>query len=146
MESGLDWTILQLTHFLDKGRLGAVLKQGPPVFFAAWDTQVRFSFIDHQDYAEASAKVLLEGEKHYFAQYPLVSTMPMPYARVIEILGQELGKDVAIGRPPFDKAVDGLVQSVFGTLEIPLARRDEADRLILYYNWRGLAGNPQFLE
>ncbi|RWQ99884.1 hypothetical protein C8Q69DRAFT_489862 [Paecilomyces variotii] len=102
MEPGLNFTILQPSHFVDG-------------FFS----------IIYEDHGEAAAKVFEEREKHYFAQYPLVSTYPTNYKSVVEAASRALGKEIRIERISFEHALE---------------------RLLLYYNRRGLLGNPNVTE
>ena len=45
-----------------------------PVFHTMWSTDVPFPFVTLHDVVEAMRTVLEEREKHFYAQYPLVST------------------------------------------------------------------------
>lgn len=134
------------THFLDEARFLPLMHQDKPTYFAGFDSEVCFSFITHKDYGEASAKILVEREEHYFAQYPLVSTLPLPYSKVLGEWSRILGKEIAIVTPPLEKAVVGLLRAVFGMEDVPMATREAAERMLLYYNRRGPAGNPRILE
>lgn len=149
MESGLSWTILQPTHFLDMARFAPLLRQEKPILYAGFDPNVPFSFLSLEDYGEASAKVIVEGEKHAYAQYPLVSTFPMTYVELIGAFGKEIGKIIDIERRTLEDAVKGLMKALYGSSRAGPANenaRDALERMLLYYNRRGLAGNPQMLE
>lgn len=147
MESDLDYTILQPTHFMDMFPAGLLLSQSEPVYRANWNTSIRFSFIALQDLAEAAAKVVGEREKHYMAQYPLCSTHALSYDEVINIVGQEMGKNITVETRTVVEAADALLTLLFGSAEKAHPRaRDAAHRMILFYNYHGLKGNPNVLE
>ncbi|GME38566.1 Nucleoside-diphosphate-sugar epimerase [Neofusicoccum parvum] len=147
MESGLNFSILQPSHFMDMFPLALLLSQSEPVYQANWKTTVPFSFVALQDLAEAAAKVIEEREKHFMAQYPLCSTLPMPYAEVVRVVGQEIGKDIRIETRPVVEAADALLKMLFGSADKAHPRtRDAAHRMVLFYNYHGLQGNPNILE
>ena len=142
MESGLNFTILQPSSFVNG--FFATLKLGDqPTFIAPFGLRP-FAFSIYEDYGEAAARVFEEREKHYFAQYPLVSTSLTNYKAVVEAASRALGKEVRIERIPFELAVDMMAQSFGGSLN-PMVQ-DALERLILYYNRRGLVGNPNVTE
>ncbi|KAI9657222.1 MAG: hypothetical protein M1831_004411 [Alyxoria varia] len=146
MESGLNWTILQPTHFMENFPIGQLVQQEQPVHYAGWDPKVRFSFVALQDYGEVCAKVLMNGEPHYFAQYPLTSTMPESYEDVVHMVGKEIGKDITIEQRPIFEAVNLFLKFIAGTEDAPSRTRDACERLLLYYNRHGIIGNPSVLE
>lgn len=142
MESGLNFTILQPSSFVDG--FFSMLKPGDqPTFMAPFDLQA-FSFSIYEDYGEAAAKVFEEREKHYFAQYPLVSTYPTNYKTVMEAASRALGNEIRVERVPFERAVGMMAQIRGGPLNAGV--QDALERLLLYYNRRGLIGNPNVTE
>lgn len=149
MESGLNYTILQPTHFMDMFRI-AVLSQniGDEMKYPAlWNPSVEFSFIALQDFAAAGATVLGEREKHYFAVYPLCSTMPMSYHAACEVASAVIGKKIVATQVPFEDAIERLLKNLFGNpQEVDSRTRDAAERMLVYYNRHGLSGNPNVLE
>lgn len=148
-ESSLKYTILQPSHFADNAlpRMVAQKDSDNPTFIAAHDPEVAFSFSSLHDYAEASVKVILERSKHFFATYQLVSTWPLKYSDYIRSVGQVLGKEFEIKQMPYEESVKTFCKVVFGSEEIKdQSFRDGPERMLLYYNSRGLAGNPGVLE
>ncbi len=152
IECGLPYTILQPTHFMDVFPIPALVQQakskGPDdvlEFAANWDPSVEFSFLALDDLARVGEIVLAERERHFYAKYELCSTMPMSYARGCEIVGTVLGRTVVPRQKPFEEAVKGFMavalKDDFGAYE-----RDAVERMLLYYNRRGLSGNPNVLE
>jgi uncharacterized protein YbjT (DUF2867 family) len=148
MESGLPYTILQPTTFMDNIPVALMAKQDQPVFRAAWDPNVKFSMIALSDLADVFKTVLEERERHFYAQYPLVSTRSLwTFADAIGVIGEKLGKEVKIERLEYKQAVDGLLVRLFGTSEgVDQRKRDVAQRMILFYDNRGLVGNSNVLE
>ena len=147
MESNLNWTILQPCHFADQGldMLVNQLEQERPVYHALYDPAVPFSFLALRDFGEASAKVILERERHYFAMYPLTSTGPISYTDYVTTVGSEMGKDISIERVPFEKAVDSMCEVALTSHATDQRFRDGPERMLLFYNKRGLIGSPNVL-
>ncbi|KAF2472974.1 NAD(P)-binding protein [Lindgomyces ingoldianus] len=148
IESGLPYTILQPTTFMDNLPIPVFMKEERPVFRCGWDTDIQFSWIALKDLAEGMNKVLEEREKHFSAQYPLVSTHDtVSFAQAISIIGDKLGKKIEVETALFKEAVDNLCLRVYGTTEgVDQRSRDAAQRMILFYDNRGLVGNPNVLE
>lgn len=147
-ESPLSWTVLQPSHFMDNtiGRI-LKLKDSPnPVYLAAHDPDISFSFSCVYDFAEASVKVIQERSKHFFATYQLVSTWPMKYADYIQAIGSAIGKTISIKRGPYEEIVDMYTQVVFGGVNVDVRMKEGPARMLLYYNGRGLLGNPRVTE
>lgn len=171
--SNLNWTILKPTNFMDSFPVEFLAAQDNPVFEKLWSPHVPNSLIALQDLGEAAAKVLNERETHYLAEYPVCSTMPLSDADVVEVISKKIGKDIEIKTPSFERGVEKVLWYLFGTKtattsamsrlyasngdnhatdvlategdlrsDIP---RDEAERLVLYYNRRGLVGSPNVL-
>lgn len=68
MESGLPYTILQPTTFMDNIPVGMLAQQKEPVFKAAWNTHIPCSMIALSDLAAVYKTVLYEREKHIYEQ------------------------------------------------------------------------------
>ena len=149
MESGLPYTILQPTHFMEMIPAAKFAQEhGDRVVFPAkWDPSVGFSFVALKDFGEAGAKVLREGEKHYSASYEICGTGRVTYNEIMGIVGQKIGKEVVVEQVGLQEAVDGFMEMMFqGSDEVDPYTRDGAERMLLYYNRRGLIGNPNVLE
>ncbi|KIW90510.1 uncharacterized protein Z519_09157 [Cladophialophora bantiana CBS 173.52] len=148
-ESSLCYTILQPSHFADNAisRLMAEKDCQAPVFMAAHDPEVAFSFSCVRDHAEASVKIIQERSRHFFATYQLVSTWPMKYTQYVQSIGDVLGKTFEIKRVPYEQAVQKYCELLFGPDQVlDQSQRDAPERLLLYYNSRGIVGNPGVLE
>ncbi|KAK4941296.1 hypothetical protein LTR10_018706 [Elasticomyces elasticus] len=147
-ESTLKYTILQPSHFADNaiGRLLALRDSTDPVFIAAHDPEVAFSFSCIQDHAEISAKVIRERRNHFYATYQLVSTWPMKYSEYVQSVGAVIGKTIEIKQLQYEETVAMYCKLVFGAQEVDQTLRDGPERLLLYYSKRGIIGNPGVLE
>ncbi|KAJ5508621.1 hypothetical protein N7527_010764 [Penicillium freii] len=168
--SPLNFTILQPTNFMDVYPAGALAKIESPSIEYVWNMynpNVANSLIALRDLAEAGARVLDEREAHYFAQYPLCSTSPVSDAEFIKINGNHMGKKIQVTTPTFEEGVSKLLKLLYdgesgvyspdhvdSDLRWPASKgdlrpditRDEAERLVLFYNRRGLKGNPSVLR
>ncbi|KAM0704724.1 hypothetical protein Q7P35_007510 [Cladosporium inversicolor] len=170
MLSPINWTILQPTNFMDAYPVALFAKQESPVMERLWDPKTANSLIALRDLAEAAEKVLREGSAHYFAQYPLCSTMPVSDQSVADEIAKKLGKTIEVRTPSFENGLAHTLAYLFGgedrvrASELYAGRdqktgitasggemrrditRDEAARLCLFYNHRGLVGNPSVLR
>ncbi|KAJ9653616.1 hypothetical protein H2198_007207 [Neophaeococcomyces mojaviensis] len=156
MESGLNYTILKPTTFLDnfrpalKGLVKQVTEDGKKEleFNAPWDANVLFSEIALRDMGDVSFKVITEREKHFFASYDLVSTMPQPWSRKVYILAEKLGCKITVGALPVQQVTPVFMKNAVGSRADDAHRVtfDTAERMILYYNRHGIIGNPSVLE
>lgn len=166
--SPLNFTILQPTNFMDAFPVAWLAEQSNPTLERLWTPDIPNSVVALQDLAAAGVRVLKEREMHYFAQYPLCSTLPISDAEIIRIIEKRIGKDVILKSPSFETGVDHLAAVLFGdkssgiyagdqvdaNMKYPAAdddirpdiSRDEAERLVLFYNRRGLRGNPSVLR
>jgi uncharacterized protein YbjT (DUF2867 family) len=125
--------------------------QEKPVLDTRWKPEHENSVIALRDLAEASAKVLRERSLHYLAEYPLCSTMPISEAGIISVIEKRIGRSIEIRTPSLEVAVSSLMHSLFGgeTSEGDLRGdlvHDTVERLILFYNRRGLKGSPNTLR
>jgi uncharacterized protein YbjT (DUF2867 family) len=141
MESGLNYTILQPSHFFENTPVGLFMQQDQPVYPTAYGPNIQMSFTAIRDIGEVAANVLEQRGKHYFAEYPIISTMPMKYSDFLDILGKEIGKQIRIEQKPFEEAVDGLIKRFFQGKEVVPQTVDIVERLLLYYTRRGILGN-----
>ncbi|KAL6708062.1 hypothetical protein ACN47E_003496 [Coniothyrium glycines] len=148
MESGLPYTILQPTTFMDNIHISMLAKQNKPEFKAAWDADTKFSMIALSDLAAAMKLVLYQRQRHIHAQYPLVGTQKtISFAEAMDVISRKIGKEVKIEKLEYKEAVEGLLVRLFGTSEgINTRNRDVAQRMVLFYDNRGLVGNSNVLE
>ncbi|KAJ6112000.1 hypothetical protein N7523_008061 [Penicillium sp. IBT 18751x] len=146
IESGLNYTIIQPSHILDQFPVEHLLQSEDPVFPASFDPQVTFSFTVLQDLAEAFARIINEREKHYLAEYTACSSGPTSYADLIAMLSEEIDKPIRILRKDFFESSDQFQNTLAGKHgDVPPGTRDTIQRLLLYYNFYGIKGNPNVL-
>ena len=143
IESGLNYTILQPSHFIEMFPIKKLLAEDSPTFPARWNPDTPFSYLAAYDLGEATAIIMTEREKHYLAQYPLVSMhLPGGYRQLCANTSKMIGKEIKIEQISFEEIVNGSVAQKF---KHPTTR-DTAQRMMLYYNFHGLVGNPNILE
>ncbi|GLA25608.1 NAD(P)-binding protein [Aspergillus phoenicis ATCC 13157] len=147
IESGLNYTILQPSHFLDMFPVETLLHQAEPVFRADFNPDTAFSFTILQDLAEAFAKVIEERDRHYLAEYMICSTRPTSYRDIVATLGHVTGTHIGIVTQEFYETAErlqSLVSKDAGSCHH--TTRDGIHRLQLYYDIYGIKGNPNVLE
>lgn len=143
MESSLNYTILQPTTFLDNVPVAMLAKQPPSINFPATSgPDVPFSMLALQDLGEIATKCIFEGEKHYFAEYPLTSTQPITLRQIADEIGRVTGKKVEIDDKNALDASAMLCNRLFKGQQPSMETKEIADRMLLYYQQRGLKGNP----
>ena len=130
---------------MDNFPIATLAQQESPIHRAISNSQVKFSFIALKDLAAASATVLEEREKHFYAQYPLVSAGPHSYEEVVAIVEKEMGKQIRIQQIPYAEAVEGGMKRIAGTADPDPRTRNGLERLVLFYERRGLLGNSNQL-
>jgi uncharacterized protein YbjT (DUF2867 family) len=144
MESGLNFTILQPSHFFDNTPVALFMQQDEPAYPIPYNPDIKFSFTALRDLADITARVFEEREKHYYAVYPIISTMPTPYHEFLEIVGKAIGKPLKVEKKSFEECVE-FIANRFGARADP-RKMDMMERLLLYYDRRGLWGNPGVTE
>lgn len=139
---------------MDTFPLAALAAQETPVLNKWWSPHYASSLVSLKDLAEVSAIVFNEGEKHYLAEYPLCSTLPTKETDVVALVEQRIGKKIEIKVPDLEGGSDRLMKFLYGggpdqgskgDLRGDLVR-DTVERLILYYNARGLQGSPNVMR
>lgn len=146
MESELNYTILQPTHFMFLFPVAPMLAQENPVYMANWNPNVSFSFLALIDLGEVAAKILNERKKHYGAHYPLCSDGPLNYYQICEMVSQEIGKKIELRQKTYEESVQGFLMRIFGTLDADAESIDAVERILLYYNRHGLTESTNVCE
>ncbi|OJJ02689.1 hypothetical protein ASPVEDRAFT_42193 [Aspergillus versicolor CBS 583.65] len=169
--SPLNYTILQPTNFMDAFPISTIAAMQDSEIVYQWNLfnpHIPNSLVALKDLAEAAARVLIEREAHYLAQYPLCSTLPVANVDVIKIIAERLGKKITVPTPSIEEGVEKALELLYGgkqngvyvgeqvegDLRWPAAQgdlrpditRDEAERLVLFYSRRGLKGSPNVLR
>lgn len=84
---------------------------------------------------------------HYLVQYPPCSTPPLSDDEIVKIVGRVVGKDIKGETRPLMEATEALSTTLFGSAaNIHPSKRDGAQRMILFSNYRGIKANPNVLE
>jgi hypothetical protein len=119
----------------------------PEVTFPCnWNPDVEFTFLALSDLASAAKVVLEERERHFYASYELVGTDKMTYREICGVAGEVTGKKVKVVKRDLEGAAEGLLGLFANNKgEVDNETRDGAERLLLYYNRRGLVGNRNVL-
>ncbi|KAK3671625.1 hypothetical protein LTR78_008548 [Recurvomyces mirabilis] len=149
VESGVPFTILQPTTLMENLPIAKLVGEAEPTHTMLWNPSTVFSFVTARDAGEAAANIFAEREKHLYASYELVSTpTPHSYNEAISIVSEELGKEVSIKQLPIEEGA-----KMFATMlshgdikEAAFANTQGPARMFMYYNDKGLIGNPNVLE
>ncbi|KAJ9636916.1 hypothetical protein H2204_005062 [Knufia peltigerae] len=147
-ESMLPYTILQPSNFTDLS-MGPLIAQKDATKIthrALFNPETAFSFTTLLDYAEASVRVIRERSRHFYATYQTVSTLPMKYIDYLKSVAEVLGKELEVQVVAFEQSVEMMSEGSFGTSDAPQINKDGPERMLLYYNTRGLYSNPNILE
>ena len=138
-ESGLDWTVLQPTAYMENllAGWGAVVGEG--LFRVPYPAGSRIALVALQDVGEVAARVVTEAG-HAGATYELVGTEPLTQHEVAEALTGSIGRPVrAVAIPARETRAAlegrGLDPYEVGTLM----------KMFDYYRRYGLEGNPRVL-
>ena len=132
IESGLNFTIMQPCIFMDAFPIPLLMSQDKPVYKANWNVNLPFSFTALKDLGEAGALILEQREKHYLAQYQLVSSKPLTYKQAVGIVSSAIGKEVTIVERSFEEALAFYLDTFFGPGPHDPITRDTTERLLLY--------------
>jgi len=136
LESRLNWTILQPTHFLQNTKPVDISKSGKLPL--PYNPENEMGFLDLRDMAEVVVKILENPEKHYRARYELCGEN-MSYIRYAELIAEVTGNKVTVER--IDNAA--IAKKVAnGDVDF----EDRFNRMFLYYDRWGLVGNSNILE
>ncbi|KAK5936626.1 hypothetical protein PMZ80_011091 [Knufia obscura] len=151
IESGLNFTILQPADFLDMTFVHLIQQSRDPSVQLSWKSPLgpesKSSLVTLKDLGEAGAKVIGERERHYQSIYPLVSIGPIFYREAVRRLADTIGRNIEIEDLSLEERANFLCTLIFGSVEAtPVRSRDKAERLVLFYQRRGLQGNKNVLE
>ena len=101
--SRLNWTILQPTNYMLPAWSTPVFRSH--VFRLWWSLERRQSLLVLDDFAEASAKVIAEGARHYGATYELSSADCLTAHEIAAIFARIVGQPVAAEEVPADEFI-----------------------------------------
>lgn len=94
VESGLPYSIVQPIRYMQhlEPLWKTILAEG--VHAMPFNVEVRFNVADLADLAEATARVVSEGERHRYGTYELAGPEPLSQRDMARIIGEVLGKTV----------------------------------------------------
>jgi uncharacterized protein YbjT (DUF2867 family) len=123
LESGLAWTILEPSHYMQTLQHRAAFAGDP--FRLTWSLERRQALVDLDDVTEVAAKIIDEGPAlHMAASYELCSGECLTAWQIAAQLGDLLGRQVgAVRVSPAD-----VIDNVFGP-DADASRRSERIRL-----------------
>jgi uncharacterized protein YbjT (DUF2867 family) len=139
-ESGLNFTILQPTAYMQNLLAGWKLITEDGVLRNPYPVETRLSLVDLEDVAEAAAMVLTK-RGHTGATYELVSTLPLTQTEVAAILSDALGRPVRAEAEPLEAWAARARTAGLGDYQLATLIR-----MFQYYERYGLIGNPNMLR
>ncbi|MBI4769096.1 MAG: NmrA family NAD(P)-binding protein, partial [Chloroflexi bacterium] len=139
-ESGLPFTILQPTAYMQNLLAGweALRQQG--LYRVPYPVETRLSFVDLCDVAEAAAIVLTRAG-HLGATYELAGTAPLTQTEVATALSAGPGRPVRAEAVPLDRWEAGARAAGLSDYAV-----ETLLRMFRYYARHGLTGNPNVLR
>jgi uncharacterized protein YbjT (DUF2867 family) len=139
IESRLPYTILQPTHFMQMTRCKDIVDKG--VMNSMWSFDVLQGYLDLQDYAEVTLKILRDPQLHDRATYELLGDNQTG-REVAHFISKHSGKNIKCEFLPLEVAKEKgfMFQTTSEYQEDALAR------LVFYYNRWGLTGNKNILR
>lgn len=139
-ESGLNFTILQPTAYMQNLLAGWKLITEDGVLRNPYPVETRLSLIDLEDMAEAAAIVLTK-HGHTGATYELAGTPPLTQTEVAGILSDALGRPVRAQAEPIEAWEARARTAGLGDYQ-----RATLTSMFHYYERHGLIGNPNMLR
>lgn len=136
IESKLNWTILQPTHFMQNSDPKEAVEKG--FWPVPYNPDNEMGFIDLRDLAQVIKIILDHPMKHYHARYELCGEN-MSYTQYAALMSEISGKEVEIRK--FDGAEIAKKASK-GDADF----EDRMNRMFFYYDRWGLVGNSNILE
>ena len=139
-ESGLDFTVLQPTAYMQNLLPGWKLITEAGVLRNPYPVETRLSLVDLRDVAQAAAIVLTE-RGHTGATYELTGTPPFTQTEVADILSDALGRPVRAEAEPIAAwEARALAAGLSDDQQAMLAKMFD------YYARHGMTGNPNTLR
>ncbi|MBI3241159.1 MAG: NmrA/HSCARG family protein [Chloroflexi bacterium] len=138
-ESGLPFTILQPTTYMQNILAGwqSIFEDG--VFRVPYPVETKLSLVDLEDVAEAAAAMLTE-PGHAGATYELVGTPVLTQIEVADVLSRNLGRPVRVETESVEAWEERARTSGMGDYQ-----RETLIQMFRYYKRHGLMGNSNVL-
>lgn len=138
IESGLNYTILEPTSFMQNVDVEAVRKSS--TLRATYSLNTLQGYLDLQDLAAVARTVLLDPAPHNRARYELVG-QNCTFEDLARILSAHLGHEVTVKRINREDVVTGMHVVTQGDYAV-----ETLDRMLYYYDRRGIPGNNNVLR
>jgi len=142
IESGINYTILQPTSFMQNVNLANVATSGK--IHCAYSPETLQGYLDLRDLAAIARLILLDPSPHGRARYDLVG-QNCTYEDVAREVSSYLGKRIPCEQVPREQAL----QRTLGHVKIDIQGHYAAealDRMLYYYDKRGIPGNPNITK
>ena len=139
LESGLDYTILQPTSYMQNVLVGWSRLVEKGVHAVPYSTGTRLGMVDLDDVAEAAGVVLTE-PGHAGATYELAGAEVLTQTEVAEVLSRQLGRPVRAERVTIPDWLEGARASGMREYQI-----DTLVKMFRHYESHGFWGNPRVL-
>jgi len=138
--SRMAFTILQPMHYMQNIDVARVVAEG--VLRQPYSLEIRLAHVDLEDVAEVAAKVVGEGERHYYSTYELCGEDFHNAHELAEVISAVSGRGIRVELVPFP------VGTTAGGLpsEAEDYRRDALVRLFDHYGRYGITGNSNVLS
>ncbi len=138
--SRMPFTILQPMHYMQNIDVARVIADG--VLRQPYALDVPLQHVDLEDVAEAAARVVSEGPRHYYATYEVCGDDYRNARELADIISAECGQTVVAEQISFPAPpTDGRRPS-----EADDYRVDALLRLLEHYGRYGITGNPNVLQ
>ena len=130
-ESGMDFTVLQPTMFMQTlaGGYAAARKTGQ--FGLPYDKRQKASYVDYRDVAEAAA-IALTSDRLSFGTFELCADGMVDRVELAALMSRASGRTIEAAEPPFDAWADAV--------RLPAARRDGMRAMYADYDRFGFPG------
>ncbi|HAL15345.1 MAG TPA: nucleoside-diphosphate sugar epimerase [Anaerolineaceae bacterium] len=139
-KSRLNYTILQPASYMQNisGYWSKMLTAGE--YAVPYSIDARFSMVDLEDVAQAAARVIREGERHYRAIYELCGSQLLSSADIAELAGEAIHRQVqavTLERDAWERSARENGMSDYARITLL--------KMFEYYNGYGFAGNATIL-
>jgi NAD(P)H dehydrogenase (quinone) len=139
LESGLGFTILQPTVYMQNVLAYWDRIMGEHIYAVPYPVETRLSMVDLDDVAEVVALVLTQ-PGHLAAIYELVGCAPVSQSEIAQTLSEKLGFSVQAEELSLEKWESQTRRLGIGDYQV-----DTLLKMFQYYKKFGLHGNPQVL-
>lgn len=130
LESRLNFTILQPTHFMQNIPLSNILQSPSSELNVGYNPNTLQGFVSLDDFATVVTKVVDNPEQHNLARYELVGENKS-HEDCAKVVGGVIGRDISCVQISFDQAVKNFQSMGQGIGEWS---EDGVRRLLFYYD------------